>query len=320
MKAIRISHFGGPDVLKLEDIPDPRAAAGQVVVRIHAVGVNPVDAYIREGKYGPKPFPFTPGSDAAGVIHSIGDSVTNWKPGDRVYIYGSITGAYSQLALCNVSQVHALPQRLSFQQGAAIGVPYGTAYRAMFIRGKAKPNETLLVHGASGGVGIAAVQLGRNAGLTVFGTAGTEEGLELVRQHGAQHALNHRQANYLDQLMSLTNGKGVDLILEMLANVNLDKDLAVLAKRGRVVVIGNRGRIEIDPRQMMAKDTDIRGMSLMHADETELASIHAALGAGFENDSLTPVIGEEFPLADAAKAQEAVMKESGAHGKVVLIV
>jgi NADPH:quinone reductase len=320
MKSIRIHQFGGPEVLKLEEIPDPKPAAGQIVVRTRAVGVNPVDAYIRSGIYGPKPFPFTPGSDAAGVVDSVGDGVTQFKVGDRVYIYGSITGAYAEKVLCTAAQVHPLPERLTFGQGAAIGVPYGTAYRALVIRGRALPAEIILVHGASGGVGTAAVQLARNAGLIVIGTAGTKDGIELVLKQGAHHALNHREAKYLDQIGPITGGKGVDLILEMLANVNLDKDLGVLAKRGRVVVIGNRGRVEIDPRQTMTKDADIRGMSLMHADEAELNLIHAALGAGFMNGTLTPVVGEEFPLADAGKAHEAVMDESGARGKIVLMV
>jgi len=318
MKAIRVHTFGGPEVLKLEELPDPAPAAGQLVVRAEAIGVNPVDTYIRSGKYGPKPFPFTPGTDAAGLVESIGPGVTTIKVGQRVYVYGSLTGAYAQRLLCTPQQVHPLPSKISFEQGAAIGVPYGTAYRALFIRGRAKPAETVLIHGGSGGVGTAAIQLAKNLGMTTIATAGTEKGLESVLKQGADHALNHHVPEYLQQLMPITNNRGVDLIIELLANVNLNKDLGVLAKRGRVVVIGNRGTIEIDPRQTMIKDSDIRGMSLMHADEQELALIHAALGAGLANGSLIPVLGKHFPLADAAKAHEAIM-EPGAHGKIVLI-
>ena len=318
MKSIRVHSFGGPEVLKLEQVPDPTPAPGQVVVRAEAIGINPVDTYIRSGKYGPKPFPFTPGTDAAGLIESVGQSVTNVKVGQRVYVFGSLTGAYAQRLLCTPQQVHPLPTRLSFEQGAAIGVPYGTAYRALFIRGQAKPAETVLVHGGSGGVGTASIQLAKNIGMTIIATAGTEKGLESVLKQGADHALNHHEPNYLQQLMKITQDRGVDLIIELLANVNLNKDLGILAKRGRVIVVGNRGTIEIDPRQTMVKDSDIRGMSLMHADEPELALIHAALGAGFTNGSLTPLVGKHFPLADAAKAHEAII-EPGAHGKIVLI-
>jgi len=318
MKSIRVHSFGGPEVLKLEQLPDPVPAPNQVVVRAEAIGVNPVDTYIRAGIYGPKPFPYTPGADAAGLIESVGPGVNNLKIGHRVYVFGSLTGAYAQRLLCTPQQVHPLPTRLSFEQGAAIGVPYGTAYRALFIRGQAKPAETILIHGGSGGVGTASIQLAKNHGMTIIATAGTEKGLESILKQGADHALNHHQPDYLQQLMPLTNNRGVDLIIELLANVNLNKDLGVLAKRGRVIVVGNRGTIEIDPRQTMVKDSDIRGMSLMHADEAELALIHAALGAGFTNGSLTPVLGKQFPLADAAKGHEAVM-EPGAHGKIVLI-
>lgn len=319
MQAIRVHQFGGPEELKLEQVPDPQPGPGQVVVRIKAVGVNPVDTYIRAGKYGPKQFPFTPGTDAAGVVEAVGAGVLNVKVGQRVYIYGTATGAYAEKCLCTATQVHPLPDRLSFEQGAAVGVPYGTAYRALFIRGKARPNETLLVHGASGGVGTATVQLARNLGMVVFGTAGSDAGLQLLKRLGVAHALNHHDDKHLQQLMQLTHDRGVDLIIEFLANVNLNKDLGVLAKHGRVVVVGSRGTVEIDPRQTMTKDSDIRGMSLMHSDEAELALIHAALGAGFANGTLEPIIGARFPLAEVAKAHEAVMGKS-ASGKIVLTV
>jgi len=289
------------------------------VVKIRSIGVNPVDTYIRAGKYGPRQFPFTPGTDAAGIIEAIGVGIGDLKIGQRVYIYGAIDGAYTEKALCVAPQVHPLPDRLSFDQGAAIGVPFGTAYRALFIRGDARPNEFVLIHGASGGVGTAAVQLAVNLGCKVIGTAGSPPGLELVRRLGAAAVFDHHAENCIQQILDFTNGKGVDLIIEMLSDQNLDKDLGLLARRGRVVIVGNRGRIEIDPRQTMTKDSDIRGMSLMHADAAELALIHAALGAGFSNGTLTPVVGKQFPLADAGKAHEAVLS-AGAAGKIVLSV
>jgi NADPH2:quinone reductase len=318
MKTIRVHQFGGPEVLKLEEVPDPKPAAGQVLVRVKAIGVNPVETYVCSGKYGPKEFPYTPGADCAGDVEAIGEGVKKFKIGDRVYVAGTISGSYAELALCWEKKVHPLPEHVSFEQGAAIGVPYGTAYRAMFIRGDAKAAETVLVHGASGGVGIASVQLARAFGMNIIGTAGTDEGLKLVREQGAQHVVNHRQEKYTDQIMALTEGRGVDLIMEMLANENLGKDLPMLAKRGRVVVIGNRGNVEINPRDTMTRDADIRGMSLMHADDRELEQIHSALVAGLENKSLRPVIGKKFKLDEAAKAHVAIL-ESGAYGKIVLI-
>jgi NADPH2:quinone reductase len=318
MKAIVVHEFGPPDVMKLENVDEPVPGPGQITIEVHAVGVNPVDAYIRAGTYARKPsLPYTPGTDVGGVVHAVGAQVTAVRAGDRVYGH-AVIGGYGDVAICEAWQSHPLPQGASFQQGAAIGVPYATAWRALFMRAQARPGETVLVHGASGGVGTAAVQIARAYGMRVIGTAGTDEGLALVRAQGAHHVLNHREADYLQRLQPLTDGQGVNVVLEMLANVNLDHDLDVLAPQGRVVVIGNRGRVEVDPRKSMARDAAILGMTLFNATRAELEEIHAGLVAGLENGSLNPVIGKEFALADAAKAHVAVM-ESGALGKIVLI-
>ena len=318
MKAIVVRSFGTPDVMKLEDLPDPSPGPGQVLIRVRAVGVNPVDAYIRAGTYARKPtLPYTPGTDVGGVVEAVGAGVTRLITGARVYAH-AVPSGYAELAVCDEWQVHPLPDRVSFQQGAALGVPYATAWRALLIKAKARAGETVLVHGGSGGVGAGAVQIARAHGLRVIATAGTPEGITLVRNHGAHHVLNHRENDYLQQLMPLTNNKGVDIVLEMLANVNLDRDLDVLAMHGRVVIIGSRGRVEIDPRKTMPRDGTIVGMTLFNATRDEFHEIHSGLIAGLENGTLNPVIGKELPLADASKAHVAVM-EGGAYGKIVLI-
>jgi NADPH2:quinone reductase len=318
MRAIVVKEFGAPEVMQVEEVPDAIPGPGQVLIRVHAVGVNPVEAYIRAGTYARKPnLPYIPGSDVGGTVEKVGPNVTTFKPGDRVYTQGA-SGGYAQLLVCDEALAHPLPERVSFAQGAALGVPYSTAWRALFIRARARAGETLLVHGASGGVGTAAVELGRSHGLRVIGTAGTAEGLTLAREHGAHHVLNHRDANYLQQVMPLTGNAGVDVVLEMLANVNLDNDLDVLARNGRIVVIGNRGRVEIDPRKAMARDGAILGMTLFNVTPDESREIHAGLVAGLANGTLNPVVGKEFPLAEAVKAHIAVM-ESGAYGKIVLV-
>jgi NADPH2:quinone reductase len=318
MKAIRVNEFGGPEVLKVEDVPDLQAGAGQVVVRVKAAGVNPVDNYIRLGTYAIKPpLPYTPGSDAAGIVDSVGAGVVGFAPGDRVYVGGTLTGAYAEQTLAEAWQVHPLPSNVTFAQGAGVNVPYATAFRALFQVAHAQPAETVLVHGASGGVGVAAVQLARAAGLTVIGTGGTERGRELVVVEGAHHVLDHHAPGYLEELLKLTGGRGVDVVLEMLANVNLAKDLTVLAPKGRVVVIGNRGNIEINPREIMRRDAAVLGMVLFNASRQELAGIHAGIVAGLENGSLRPVVGKELPLAEAPQAHLAVTAP-GAFGKIVL--
>ncbi len=317
MKAIRVHEFGGPEVLRLEDVPEPRPGKGQVLVRVEAIGVNPVDTYIRAGTYPvKKTFPYTPGLDAAGVIEAVGEEVGHRRIGERVYVAGSLSGTYAELVLCREAQVHPLPEKVSFAQGAALGVPYGAAWYGLYLAG-ARPGEFLLVHGASGGVGTAALQLARAAGLQVIGTAGTEKGRKLALEQGAHHALDHRAPDYLAELPRLTCEHGVDVVLEMLANANLGKDLKILAKRGRVVVIGSRGPVEIDPREAMGRNGAILAMTLFNATEEETRMLHAALGAGLENGTLHPVIGREMPLAEAPAAHRAVM-EPGAYGKIVL--
>ncbi len=319
MKAIRVHEFGGPEVMRLEEVSDLKPGRGEVLVRIQAAGVNPVDTYIRTGMYARKPqLPYTPGADGAGTVAAAGEGVTHCKPGDRVYTAGAVSGTYAELALCTQSQVHPLPAKTSFAQGAALGIPYGTAYRALFQRARARPAETVLVHGASGGVGIAALQLARAAGMTVIGTAGTDKGRALVAREGAHHVLDHTAPGYLERLMSLTGGRGVDVILEMLANVNLGKDLTVLALHGRVVVIGSRGTVEINARDTMSRDAEILGMTLFNTPEQDLAGIHAALYAGLENGTLRPVIGQEMPLGEAPHAHQQVMAP-GAYGKIVVV-
>ena len=319
MNAIRVEEFGEPEVMKLVEVPQLRPGPGQVLARMHAVGVNPVETYIRAGTYARKPaLPFTPGNDGAGVVESLGEGVTDFRPGNRVYTAGSISGTYAEYALCNPAQLHPLPDNASFAQGAAMGTPYATAYRGLMQRAQAQPNETVLVHGASGGVGTAAVQLARAYGMRVLGTAGTERGCALVREQGADAVFDHGAPDYLAAIMEATSGRGVDVILEMLANVNLARDLTLLAPRGRVVVIGNRGRVEIDARETMSRDADIRGMVLPNTPAAELASIHAALVAGLADGSLRPVIGKELPLGKAAEAHRAVMA-AGAFGKIVLV-
>jgi len=226
MKAIRVSEYGGPSVLKLEEVPTPQPGPSQVLVRNHAVGINPVDTYLRSNtdNRGPK-LPYTPGADSAGVIEAVGAGVTAVKAGDRVYVGGTLSGAYAELSLCEAGHVHPLAANASYAQGAAVNIPYATAYHALINRSNGQAGETVLVHGASGGVGIGAVQLARARGLTVIGTAGTEKGRRLVLEQGAHHALDHGAAGYLEECVRLTGGRGPDIIMEMLANVNLQKDL-----------------------------------------------------------------------------------------------
>ena len=319
MKAVLVREFGGPEVLNLEEVPTPRPAAGQVLVRIHAAGVNPYDTYMRNGTYAVKPpLPYTPGSDGAGTVEAVGEGVKKVKPGDRVYVAKTLTGAYAEYALTLESQVHPLPAKITYAQGAGVWVPYSTAYHALHQCTRARAGESLLVHGASGGVGIAAVQIARAMGLIILGTAGTEKGLELVKREGAHHVFNHTKPGYLEQILKVTSGPGADLILEMLANVNLGQDLKLLAPHGRVIVIGSRGDVTITPRDLMTRRGSIHAFTLWGITEAEEQEIHAGLIAGLENGTLRPVVGKELPLSEAPRAHKEVL-EPGAFGKIVLV-
>jgi NADPH:quinone reductase len=319
MKAIQVREFGGPEVLKLEEIPTPKPGAGQVLVRIHGVGVNPYDTYMRSGTYAVKPaLPYTPGSDGAGVIEAVGPGITKVKPGARVYVAKTVTGAYAEYAIALESQVQPLAAKTSFAQGAGVWVPYGTAYHALVHSAQARASETVLIHGASGGVGIAGLQFARAMGLRVFGTASTQKGLDLAIREGAHQVFNHSKTGYVDEIMKATGGRGLDIILEMLANVNLANDTKLLATNGRVIVIGNRSEITINPRELMARRASIRAFTLWGITQPEESDIHAAIFAGLENGTLRPVVGKELPLGEAARAHKEIL-EPGAAGKIVLI-
>ncbi len=318
MKAIIVQEFGGPETLQLQTVPDPKPQNGEVVVRLHAAGVNPVETYQRAGT---PPYngelPFTPGSDGAGVIAAIGEEVHDWKIGDRVYVYAPRgAGTYAEMIACKSSQVHRLPDNVSFEQGAAIGVPYATAHRALFGKAHAKGGEVVFIHGASGGVGTAAIQLANRAGLSVAGSASDEEFIEKV---GAKYTFNHNVEGYMSDALGATCGRGFDIILEMLANENLARDPDVLAPFGRIVVIGNRGEATINARDWMGKDATVMGMTLFNVTGAQLQEIHADLIDGLQSGQLRPIIAQTFKLEDAANSHVAVM-EGESHGKIVLTI
>lgn len=317
MKVIRVHSFGGPDVLQLESVPDPIPGPNEVLIRIHAIGVNPVETYIRAGTYASKPtLPYTPGTDAAGVVEAVGDQVRKVRVGERVYTTGSLTGTYAELALCAQEQLWPLPEHCTFSQGAALSIPYSTAYKALYTRGAARAGETVLVHGATGGVGLAAVQFASAAGLRVFGTGGTVYGHDVVKREGAELVFDHRAENYANDILAATDGRGVDLIIEMLANVNLARDLTLLAKFGRIVVVGSRGKIEIDPRGLMRTEGQI--LAVQSSTPEERATAQAAIIAGLKAKTLRPIIARERLLSEASAAHQEVL-ETKAPGKIVLL-
>ena len=323
MKAIRAHTFGGPEVLQLDEIDEPVAGSGEIVIDVRAAGINPADTYMRNGTYAIVPeLPYIPGGDAAGIVSAIGAGVEGFSLGDRVFVGTALsmdlTGCYAEKVKRKAGEVAALPEGTGFSAAAAFGVSYTTAHYALFARGGACAGETVFIHGASGSVGTSAIQLAKRAGLTVIGSGGTAKGLDLIRAEGADLAVDHTREGYLDEVATFTGGEGPALILEMLANVNLAADMDLAAKFGRIIVIGNRGEITINPRVAMMKELDIRGIALWNATPDQVAPMMEDILAGVAEGTLRPIIGREMPLAEAASAHVAVL-EPGAHGKIVLI-
>lgn len=325
MKVIQIDKFGGPEVLQCAEVDEPIPASNEVRVRLFAAGVNPNETYIRTGTYSfyiPE-LPYTPGFDGAGVVDEIGEGVTHLQVGDRVFVTALLamrnTGTYAQKVVCDANAVRRLPESISYEQGASLGIPALTAYRALFHRAKIKPGETVLIHGASGGVGLLAVQMAKGLGATVIGTASSEEGRSLVKASGALHVLDHITEASMDKIMSLTHERGPDVIIEFLANVNLETDLKIIAPYGRIVVVGNRGSIEINPRAAMMKEADILGLALWNALPDEYGESLHALEAFLQSGILHPEIGDILALEDAKKAHEQITNNK-ARGKIILSI
>ena len=323
MKAIRAHSFGGPDVLQLDVVDDPVPGPGEVVIDVRAAGVNPADTYMRSGTYAIRPpLPYIPGGDAGGVVSALGTGVEEFQIGDPVVVAAALganlNGCYAEKVKRDADKVMRLPAGVGFAAGATFGVPYTTAHIALFGRGQARAGETVFIHGASGAVGTAAIQLAKHAGLKVIGSGGSAKGLELIAREGADHAVDHAGKGYLDEVKRLTGGQGPELILEMLANVNLAADLDLVAKFGRIVIIGNRGEVTINPRLTMMKELDIRGTALWNVKAAQALQSMQEILDGAAAGVLRPVVGREMPLAEAAAAHAAVL-QPGAYGKIVLV-
>jgi len=319
VKAIVVHEYGEPEVMHVEEVEAPQPSDSYVLVKIEAAGVNPVDTYLRTGIHAHAPeLPYTPGKDGAGSVEAVCDAVTKFKPGDRVYTAGSISGTYAEFALCDERHLGLLPQDVTFEQGAGIWTPYATSYRALFQKAGAKKGETVLIHGASGGVGTAAVQWAKNAGLKVIGTASSDEGKQLVWDQGADAVFDHTDEDHLGEIREFTGGKGVEIIVEMLANENLERDFEALAMFGRIVIVGNRGSLQFTPRQAMTKDATLYGMSLFNTPPQQLEEIHMAIFDGLSKGFLHPPVSRTFALEEAPLAHHAVIEQK-ANGKIVLV-
>lgn len=322
MKAILIKQFGGAEQLQIGNVSLPCIHEHHVKVKLHAAGINPSDVYTATGTYAVKPnLPYTPGNDGAGVVVEVGADVKGVKVGDRVFVVGGkskvFTGTMAAEIVCEATAVHPLPEHISFEQGAGLGVPALTAYRALVDRAQLKAGQTVFIHGASGAVGLIAVQMAKHLGATVIGTASREEGKALVKEAGADIVLDHITEETVASVLDVTNGEEPDVIIEFLANVNLQADLMLVKKRGVIVVIGNRGDITINPRLMMQKECDVRGMVLWNMTQEEYEAVTSGVTTMLQQQAFAPVVRQAFPFEEASAAFQEVIDGTG-NGKVVV--
>lgn len=316
MKYLKITKYGGPEVLETSEKELEKPGPGEITLEIHYAGINPVDTYLCAGKNGYEPpLPFTPGVEGAGVVLQCGPDVSSVVPGDRVFVAWSRTGTCAGQCLAGENQVFKLPPSLDLKQGAALFLNYFTAWRALVVRGGLKPGDRVLIHGASGGVGMAALQWCRFFANPVWGTAGSSDGLALVRKQGAVEAGDHTSLDYLDVLKKSSGG--FDLIVEMLADKNLNEDLKLLDRNGRVVIVGSRGTVEINPRLTMGVETDIRGVTLKNSTDADNIRCLKDLDAAVAKGIINPVIQNIYPLEQADKAYRELMEERS-RGKILL--
>lgn len=321
MRAAQINDYGPASKLNVVEVDTPSITEDQLLVKIGAAGVNPVDTYIRTGTNNySTTFPHTPGLDGSGTVVQVGGNVSEFKEGDRVYFNRNLTGSAAEYAVCSPTHTFALADSVSFNEGACLGIPYTTAYRALFDRANAKAGQRVLIHGGTGAVGIAAVQLALAAGLDVVASTSTTAGEALLKEQGVQQVIKHNDVEHLVPFQTtppFNESNGFDIIIEMLANQNLDQDLKTLNPGGRVIIVGNRGTVEINPRDLMARDAAVLGMSIPNIDLAGLKRIAKAIQPLLQAKLLKPVVRKTYSLEELPQAHEDVL-ESGALGNLVI--
>lgn len=321
MKSVVVTAFGGPEVIEVRDVPVPEPTEGQVLIKVHAAGVNYADIMQRDGLYpgGPKP-PYGAGFEVAGVVEKAGAQVKQWKAGDEVMSF--CAAGYSDYVVAEPWQVMPKPSQLSFQQAAAIPCQYLTAYHALVTLGGLTAQQTVLIQAAAGGLGTQLVQVARNVGATVIGTASTAEKCALVESLGCHHPINYTEQDFVAEVKRLTDGKGCDLIIETVGGEVFDKSLKCLKTRGMLVTLGvaSKQPPTVEAVKLLANNWTVAGFHLMAytADAPAMANAIRDLHTWLMDDKLTVVVGHEFPLVQAAEVHQFISDRKSS-GKVVLV-
>ena len=319
MKAMRAHQAGGPEQLRYEDAPEPSPGDGQVLVRVRAAGINPADLVRLSGRLAPLKFPYITGTDVCGEVEALGSGVTGVTPGDRVF--GRSLGAgYAEKTCLLAREAIPLPNGLSFEEGAAIPIPFYTAYYALHHKAGLKAGETVLVTAGGGGVGVAAIQLAKVAGARVLTTVGSDDKAERTRELGADVAINYKQQDFAAEVLTHTDNRGADVIIENVASDNLAADCAAVARSGRIVLIGTGTGKAPDASfgvlPALIKDITFYGMSLINADDA-IPDMATAIGRLFEAGKLTAPVSKTYPLSEATQALNDLL-DAKVFGKLVL--
>lgn len=324
MRALLCKEYGMPDSLVLEDVPSPEPGAGEVKLAVHAAGVNFPDVLIIQNKYQFRPpLPFAPGAEAAGIVAEVGPGVDTVSVGDRV-IAMTGHGAFAEEVVVPARKLIKFPDDMDFETASSIVLTYGTTAHALFQRGQLAAGETLLVHGASGGVGLAAVEMGKAMGASVIGTGGSDEKLKVVTEHGADHVINYANGPFKDQVKELTGGKGADVIYDPVGGDVFDQSLRCINWDGRLLVIGfASGRIPQAPANLaLLKSCSIVGVFWGTWTEREPEKNAENLQVVFRwirEGKLKPHISHRFALADGAEALNALINRE-VTGKAIVTV
>jgi NADPH:quinone reductase len=322
MRAVLCKAFGPPETLVVEGVPSPKPAAGQVRIAIRAAGVNFADTLVIEGKYQEKPpFPFTPGAEFSGDIVELGAGVQGLRVGDRVMGTSSI-GAFAEELVAPVDAIMTIPDRMGYAEAAGFPIVYGTSHGALDWKARLQKGEWLLVHGAAGGVGLTAVEIGKAMGATVVATASAPEKLEVARAHGADHVIDYTKENFRDRVKDLTGGRGVDVVYDPVGGDVFDQSLRCIAWGGRLVVIGfAAGKIQQVPANLLlVKNCDALGFywgSYRKFNPELVRRSFEQLARWFEEGKLKPHVSHTLGLEEVARAFE-LLRTRKATGKVVL--
>lgn len=323
MKALLCTQFGPPDLLEFNDVPSPTAGPGEVVVTVKAASVNFPDVLIIENKYQFKPpLPFSPGSELAGVVKEVGEGIANMQVGDRVMAF-TIHGAFAEEVTVDAARVLPIPDGMDFSTAAALLLTYGTMDHGLRDRGQVKDTETVMVLGASGGIGIASIEIAKALGARVIACASSDEKLAVCRQHGADEVINYATEDLRERIKTLTTGRGVDVIVDPVGGPYSEPALRAIAWRGRLLVVGfAAGEIPKIPLNLpLLKGCSIVGVfwgDFLRREPQAFAASVSQLGKWFAEGKIKPYISATFPLAQAAEAIK-MMAARKVMGKVVVV-